>query len=133
MAKKEENPIFVGLTNKDELRRGILECSKSILESLKDYERFKVVREEKLKLINQFRSDIREISKSINALRASLPQVKEVDIKRPEVKQVFLNNVSSRSKPKKEERPKVVKVEKTELDKLESELNEIEEKLNELS
>ena len=47
MAKKEDNPLFVGITDKDELRKGMLECSKGILESLKFFESFKLVREEK--------------------------------------------------------------------------------------
>ena len=48
MAKKEEDPLFVGITNADELRRSVLECSKDILESLRSYEKFKSLKEEKL-------------------------------------------------------------------------------------
>lgn len=125
MAKKEENPLFVGIANENELRRNMLECSKCILESLKGNEKFKAAREEKIKMIDQLRSDVKNIAKYINALRAYLPKVNDVGIKRMDVKKV------------REEKPKMVKVEKpqgkTELERLEAELNEIENKLNSLS
>lgn len=125
MAKKEENPLFVGISEGNELRRNILECSKDILESLKEHEKFKAVREEKIKLIHQFKGEIKEISKLINTLRKNLPKVKDVGIKKAEVKRV------------KEEKPKAVKVEepkgKSELERLEAELDEIESKLDSLS
>lgn len=124
MAKKEENPLFVGITSGNELRRSMLECSKGILESLKEHEKFKSIKEEKTKLIYQLKSDVKEISKLVNSLRTYLPKVKEVGIKKPKIK-----------KPK-EEKPKIVKLEKpktkTEIEKLESELSEIEKKLNSL-
>lgn len=126
MAKQEENPLFVGITNSGELRRNILECSKDILESLKEYEKVKSVKEEKQKLIQKFREDIKAISRLINRLKTNLPKVKEVGIKKPEKEIV-----------EKQEKPKVIKVEKpkekTELERLESELNDIEGKLNTLS
>ncbi|MFH1324469.1 MAG: hypothetical protein ABIH64_04420 [Nanoarchaeota archaeon] len=130
MAKKEENPLFVGITDKDELRKGMLECSKGILESLKFFESFKSVREEKAALTKQLKGDLKDISRSINALKNSLPHVKDGEIKKPEVKKAA------------ELKPKIIKKapviaekpsEKSEIEKLESELNEIEDKLNSLS
>ena len=49
---KEESPLFVGITEGDELRRSMLECSKDILESIKEHEKLKNVREEKMNLIH---------------------------------------------------------------------------------
>jgi len=122
---KEENPLFVGITDGAELRRDILECSKGILGSLQDYERFKSVREEKLRLIHQFREDVKKVSSLMSGLRKHLPKVKEVGIKKPKVKEAEVV------------KPKVVKIEKpketTELERLEAELNDIEGKLNNLS
>ena len=122
---EEESPLFVGMTNRDELRRSMLECSKGILESLKGHENFKNIRERKLKMIGQLRDDIKGISRLINTLRTNLPKVKDTGIKKPEVKKA------------KEVQPKMVKVEKpkskTELEKLEAELGEIESKLNSLN
>jgi len=144
MAEKEENPLFVGISGGDELRRGMLECSKGILESLKEYENFKSFREEKLGLIRKFRGEVKGISKLINSLRTCLPKVKDVGIKKPEVKKVEKAEVVKVEKPGvkkvekiKVEKPKVVKIEKpkakTELEKLEDELRDIEGKLNSLS
>ena len=103
MANQEESPLFVGITNNGELRRNMLECSKEILESLKHYEKFKFVKEEKQKLIQKFREDVKGLSKLISRLKTNLPKVKEIGIK------------------------------KTEFEKLEAELNDIESKLNGLS
>ena len=128
MAEKEENTLFVGISGGNELRRSMLECSKGILEALKEYENFKSFREEKLEMIHKFRSEVKGVSRLINSLRACLPRVKDVGIKKPEVKKVEKVKV---------EKPKMVKVEKpkksTELEKLESELKDIEGKLNSLS
>ena len=128
MAKKEESPLFVGITNGSELRRDILESSKEILESLKEYERFKSTRDEKLKLINQFRDDIKGVSRLINQLRANLPKIKDLPkAKEPEIK------LSKTKQPKKEEKSRFEPRQKTELERLEDELNEIESKLNSLA
>lgn len=125
MAKKEENPLFVEISGGNEIRRGMLECSKGILESLKEHSRFKALRDEKIRMINQFKSDIREVSKLMNILRKHLPKAKDAGIKKAEAKKA------------KEEKPKEEKVKepksKTELEKLEDELMEIENKLNSLS
>jgi len=122
---KEESPLFVGITNGDELRRDVLECSKGILESLKEHERFKNIRHEKVMLIHKLKKDVKEIAKLINTLRTYLPKVKEVEVKKPEMRKVKVG------KPRlvTVERPKV----KTELERLEEELSEIEGKLNSIS
>lgn len=121
MAKKEENPLFVGITSGNELRKSMLECSKDILESLKEHEKLKSVKEEKMKLFNKLRGNIKDISRMVNSLRMSLPKVKEAEVKKPEAKGI------KAEKPRiKIEKPR----EKTELEKLEDELGEIENKLN---
>jgi len=124
MTKKEESPLFVGITNGNDLRRSMLECSKGILESLKEQENFKKIREDKIDLVHQLKGEVKEISKLINSLKSYLPKVKNVGIKRPDVKKAV-------------EKPKMVRVEKpkatTEVEKLEAELNDIESKLNSLS
>lgn len=121
MAKKEENLLFVGISGGNELRRDVLECSKGILETLKEHEKFKSLREEKIKLVRKFKDDVKGISRLISSLRGYLPKVKEVGIKKPVVK---------------EERTKAVKVdvpkERNEIEKLEKELSEIESKLSSL-
>ena len=127
MAKKEEDPLFVGITSGDDLRKNILECSKDILESLKDYERFRSKREEKLRLIQKLKDDLKQISRLVGKVKTSLPTVKETGIKKPVAKKA--------EKPIKKEIPiKVEKPrEKTEIEKLEAELDDIEKKLRSLS
>jgi predicted nuclease with TOPRIM domain len=124
MVKKEESPLFVGITNGNDLRRSMLECSKDILESLKEHEQLKNIREEKVGLIQQLKGDVKDLSKLINSLKGYLPKVKDAGIKKVEVKKIVSE-------------PKLIKVEKpkasSEVDKLEAELNDIEAKLNSLS
>lgn len=123
--KKEENPLFIGIANKNELQRGILECSRGILEALKEHEKFKSVREEKIGLVNQFKDEAKEIAKLISVLKKYLPRVKEAKAEKVDAKKI------------KEEKSKMVKAEesggRTEIERLESELNDIESKLNRLS
>jgi len=122
MVKKEESPLFVGITNGNDLRRSMLECSKGILESLRGHEQLKNIREEKVGLIQQLKGDVKDLTKLINSLKGYLPNVK--DVKKPEVKKAVSE-------------PKMVKVEKpqasSEVEKLENALNDIEAKLNSLS
>lgn len=125
MAKKEDNSLFVGISEGNELRKSMLECCKSILESLKEHERFKILRVQKLILINQLKGEIKTLSKMISSLKTYLPKVKDIGIKKVEAKKT------------KKEKTKEVKVEKpkvqTEMEKLEAELSDIESKLNSLS
>ncbi len=123
MAKKEENSLFVGISGGNELRKSMLECCKGILESLKEHETFKDLRAEKLRLIQQLKTEIKSLSKMINSLKTHLPKVKDTGVKKVEIQ-----------KPK-ENKPKPVKEVKpsTELEKLEAELNDIESKLKSLN
>tara|TARA_Y100000310_G_scaffold319160_1_gene374097 strand:+ start:307 stop:681 length:375 start_codon:yes stop_codon:yes gene_type:complete len=124
MVKKEESPLFVGITNGNDLRKSMLECSKGILESLKEHEQLKNIREEKVELIHQLKGDVKDLSKLINSLKGYLPKVKDAGIKKVEVKKAVSE-------------PKMVKIEKpkasSEVEKLENALNDIEAKLNSLS
>ncbi|MBW2989881.1 hypothetical protein KY358_06200 [Candidatus Woesearchaeota archaeon] len=123
MAKKEESSLFVGISDGADLRRSMLECSKGILETLKDHENFKLLRKEKGRLISRFKAEIKDITKLMNCLRGCMPKVKDATLKMPEAK-------------KAEEPKRDIRTEKrhhrTELEKLEEELNDIEDKLNSL-
>lgn len=123
-SKKEESPLFVGITSGNELKMSMLECSKNILESLKDYESFQNLRDEKINLINQFKNDVKEVSRLINALKRSLPKVNGMEIKKPEVRKAK----EEKQKDSEEKRPMI----KTELERLEEELNALENKINSL-
>ncbi|MBW2974507.1 hypothetical protein KY366_02210 [Candidatus Woesearchaeota archaeon] len=126
MAKKEEDPLFVGINRGKDLRISMLECSKDALEVLREHDSFKSLREEKAKLVSHLRSEVKSILKSINSLKNYLPKVKEGAVKAPA------------PEPRKAEKPKMIKAEHpanrhdAELQSLESELNDIESKLNSL-
>ena len=130
---QQEEPLFVGVNNPLEIRRNLLEASKGVVESLKRYETLKATRERKLIAVNTLKKDLKETSKLIFRLRASLPNVaiKSPPIKKEKAiavikKEPVVKKVSKRASP-------VPKKPKTELDKLEDELSEIEGKLNSIS
>ena len=119
MAKKnqEEAMLHVGIKNPENIRRNILELSKGVIESLKNYERLNTTRDEKTEEIAKLRGELRALSKLIGSLKSELPKIKIEKPKVPVKKELI----------KKE---KIVKKPSTELDKLEAELGEIEKKLS---
>ena len=125
MTKKEEELFFVDVTNSDDLRRTILECSKDILEILKSYESFKATNSQKQKEIEDLKVKVKQISKLISKLKSDLPSIKIKTEKKKSTKKEM-------SKPKESE-PPVIKKPKSEIEKLQSELDEVEAKLNEIS
>jgi len=127
VAEEKGDVYFVGLEKPNELRRTLLESTRDVVDVMKRFERFKSVREQKIKEIERLKSDIREISKLISKLRAELPKTK-LRVKLPKREEV-----PEKKKVVKKEVKKPKKKEMTELDKLESELSAIEGKLKGLS
>jgi len=123
MAKKEQDleVLHVGIRDPEGIKRNVLELSKGVIESLKNYENLNSTREEKKEEINKLRTQLREISRLISRLKSALPKV---NIK-PEKKEVSTKKPVAVKKVK--ERPKKAK---TELEKLEDELADIEKKLD---
>src|SRR3989338_5494576 len=121
--KKEETPLFVGITGKNELRKSMLESPKGILELMKEQEKSKETRLEKARIVSTLKSEIREVTKLINALRAGIPRVNGSGGCKAEQRKV-------------EEKPRPAKIEnadRTEIEKLEDELAEIESRLNSMA
>ena len=124
---KDQNEVFfVQITEPAQVRRNVLESLKQILELLQRFEKFKPIRHEKMSKIQKLRALMRDANKLMADLKSKLPQTSFKSIapkgdKKP-VKKIA---------PKKDEaaQPKVAKKEKTELEKLESELSAIESKL----
>ena len=130
---KDESEIFyVGIKQPGEVRRGLLESSKSFVEGLQRYERYKTVREEKASEILRFKEDAKELNKLISELRRILPKTK--------LKEIVVKAKSSKAaKPKKAPSKKVSKaaVKKKAkspggLERLEAELGDIETQLSKL-
>jgi len=120
--KDEGDLLFVKLENPSNLRRKLLESSKEVIESLRKYESLKSIRDEKAESVSRLRTDIGGIISLMAKLKRSLPKV-DVKIEKDE-----------EFAPKKEEIiPKFKPKERTELEKLESELQDIEGKLNSIS
>lgn len=128
---EQEDPIYVSIDNPTSFRKEILERAIHVTEILKDYERYKLIRERKTKKLQELRGlvfDMRKTRKSlINSLPA-LPEEKEKKEQKEEV--VEKEEVKKIEKPVKIEPPKV-HVSREE-DSLTNELMEIEKKLRSL-
>lgn len=129
---KKEEPLFVGLSESDNIQRHVLQCSKESLLVLKKLEEIKKLRKQKMESITVLASLMNEI-KSLNLkLKKKIPakvarQVLATQKEDLEAKEQAM------VKPKKPE-PKSKKVTKlrkemTELEKLEAELAAIENRL----
>ncbi|MBW2975916.1 hypothetical protein KY347_00560 [Candidatus Woesearchaeota archaeon] len=131
MEKKGGDILFVEVNNPQEVRRDVLEPLKDIVEGLERFEKFKEVRANKVKIINNLRKNIKGISKLVSNLKSSLPKtnikaVKAIEHRLPEKKKIPV--VEKKEIPQEEPKPQSV----TELQKLEAELKEIENKLGAL-
>tara|TARA_Y100000310_G_scaffold342247_1_gene444635 strand:- start:42768 stop:43157 length:390 start_codon:yes stop_codon:yes gene_type:complete len=126
--KGSKDIFFVEIHEPAEVRRNILESLKDIVENLQRFEKFKRIREDKIKNINDLRKTIKEVNKLIPNLRKALPDVKVRAAKIERHKGRGKKKTSSKDKGKEEVKEKPL----TELQKLESELNEIEGKLGNL-
>jgi len=128
MPKENPNDVFyVGIRQPTELRRGVLGCSKKIIQSLKRYENLRRMREEKMEQISKLKRTISEISFLTGKLRSSLPQTKlrALDKQRKEA-------IAKTNKQKKIIRSSITKHRDEELARLEEELAAIENKIGPL-
>jgi len=107
-----ENELFyVGIKEPTEIRKELLTGSKTIIDSLKRYEKYKNIKENKLQYILQLKRVFDELLVLNKKLRTKLPQV---PIKKtPEIT-----------------KPTQTKLAKTNIDLLEEELSKIEERLS---
>ena len=124
---KEHNAelLFVEIREPDEVRRHILETLKEVLELLQKFESFKHLRHKKMERIDKLKILMRDANKLMGVLKSKLPQT---SLKGMIPKQHAPKQKKAEAK-KKETTEKVPKKERTELDKLQSELNAIESKL----
>jgi TolA-binding protein len=134
--EKKEEVLYVGLQSPIELRRVILESTRDAVEMLQNYEKFRAVREEKVKTIAQLQDQIKEMARLINKLKLELPKV-DVRIKLHKEQEMIESEkkaAKEAGKPKKKETKAKKEVPKktrelSELEKLEAELTSIEQKL----
>ncbi|MBN2111612.1 hypothetical protein JW707_00780 [Candidatus Woesearchaeota archaeon] len=110
---KDEEPLFVGVPDPFDLRKGILTSSKDILNSLRRYENFIAIKKEKMKHTVEIVKIMKEISSLTKKLKLEMPKT----------------SAMLKAKPRIEFPEKIIE-EKTKLAELESELANVEEKLN---
>jgi len=115
----EAKGFYVGVKEPVSLRRNLLESSKGIVQNLKDYEKLKLIREEKYKKILEFRDKINEILTLLSGLKEHLP------------KHGLREGVNIKNKTEKTKKGKTKKVgiKIDEIDRLENDLAEIESRL----
>jgi len=135
-ARKKEEALYVGVQSPIELRKVILEATRDAVEMLQNYEKFRAVKEEKVKTVAQLQDQIKELARLINKLKLELPKI-DVRIKlhkEEEMIEAEKRVAKEAGKPKKktvkskEAVPKRTK-ELSELEKLEAELTNIEQRL----
>ncbi len=129
--KEHDSELFyVDVKDPNEVRRYILETLKEILEVLQRFEKFRSIRHEKFEKIQRIRTMLKEANRMMGTVKAKLPQT---NLKANIARQAPSSKVRN-TKDKKGKSPEKRPVrEKTELEKLESELGAIENKLKSLT
>ncbi len=114
----EDELFFVGIRDPIEIRKELLTSSKNLIDSLRRYEAYKTVKEEKIRHIVELKKVFDELLVLNKKVRGNLPKI---PIKAPAV---------ARETP--EKMPKAKPMAKTKIDVLEQELAKIEERLGSL-
>jgi len=120
-----EKTVYVGIRNKSEIRRELLESSKDIVGVLKNYDKLNAVREEKIEKIMELKNILAELKQINGLLKDQFPSEK-ISEKKPVLKKSYARK-AERLKP----RP-AAKKPSSEIKKLEEELGEIEERLSKM-
>jgi hypothetical protein len=108
--------FFVGIKDPIEIRKELLTSTKTLIDSLKSYERYTAVKDSKTGYIMELKHVFDELLVLNKKLRGKVPRV---PIKTPKV-------------TRETKAPKKVKISKAKIDVLEEELSKIEERLGSL-
>ena len=124
MAEPKEELLYIGVYRPLEIRRSLLEASKSSIQILQANEEFKKIRQHKHELEEEFAQIIKQIIALASQIKSLAPKVKMSSLpKKPIYEPEEVPDVEMLPKEK------AVPEETMEEDKLEKELKEIEEKL----
>jgi len=115
----ETKGFYVGVKEPVSLRRNLLESSKGIVQGLKDYEKLKLIREERHKKILEFKDKIGEIVVLLSGLNEHLPRHKPKE-------GVYVKKKAEKTKKGK---TKKAEIKIDEIERLEKDLAEIESRL----
>jgi len=116
--------FYINIPNSHTVRRSILETSKNTIEALHSFEKFKAVRAQKIKAMEELIILFRQINDISAQLKIEMPK-----IKLPQ----FAQKAVKKAKEEKKEPEKEFKHEsEDELQKLETAINQIESRLNDI-
>jgi chromosome segregation ATPase len=115
--------FYVNVESPVELRRKLLETSKSVVLALQKFEKFKLERIKKLENYDLLKRNIKEINDLVVRLKKELPAIKLPKREEP-------RRIAVKAAPK--SKPVVMMSRASAADKLEKELSEIESKLKAL-
>jgi hypothetical protein len=135
---EKHTQFYVALSQPTDLRRSILETSKSALIAVRDFDKVRVIRHKKLELLGQLHKEFAVVRAGISRLQKALPKVPETALKKAKPKKETVSSVSQEVGSKaveKQSKQQVQKAQKpaTELERLEAELALIETKLSSLN
>ena len=123
----EEELFFVGIRDPIEIRKELLTSSKNLIDSLRRYEAYKDVKEEKLRHIMELKHVFDELMVLNKKLRNHLPRT---PLKAPPILKEM--QMMRQEKPMPTAKGKPMKIGKSKIDVLEDELAKIEERLGSL-
>jgi len=115
----EDRTFYVGINNPGDLRKELLESSKSAIGILRNYDSINDIRREKIEKIVELKKVFSELKRLSTVLKSKLPSDKIKSIK----KEKSVKTKVIQKKPKKTAK----------IQQLEDELGEIEERLNKMT
>ncbi len=113
--------FYVSINNSKDLRKNILETSKSLIENLHSFEKFRTIRAEKIKAMEELIVLFKEINDISSQVKIEMPKIKLPTLRK-----------FKKEEKKKEVEKKVKHESDDELAKLESAIQQIESRLSEI-
>jgi hypothetical protein len=125
MAEEKKEYFYVGIREPNEIRKGLLSCSKRTIAVLRKFEEFRSLRQEKVEAIIELKRVVRELALLTSKLKVLLPQTKLRAMGADKKKEL-----EDTTRKITEHRRKAKQKEKSELEMLEKELSEIEARVS---
>lgn len=127
----DDPDYFMSVDRPKEFRKQILEASKDIILTLKDYHKLQSIRKNKLDLISVLRDQIKEMTFLMNKLDERLPD-KKIEYEHDIYEAKHKPQVEKKDEAPEKTVEQPVQESSDEVDHLENALKSIEEKLNKL-
>ncbi|MFO7710252.1 MAG: hypothetical protein R6V53_00640 [Candidatus Woesearchaeota archaeon] len=127
-SKNEKHIYYIGIEDPKDLQKEVLSAAKGTIVTLKNYEKLKHGRKEKVELFSKLKQDVQQINHLLGKLNTLMPETKLRHLPHREKKEEKKPEPKKETKPK--EKKKAKKPVQSELEKLENELQMIESKLS---